>query len=182
MNKATNADNVEFPEDNLEEEPKKKTTRKKAADKPDAPKVELSEKDKKAINRKMEDVVDDYLAKANSVSEVQAKYKIEGKRRFRCMVESTRPEFQVFELIMPHPDNPRKPVTVRGKCGVIIEEGLTLFAIARLKQSFRMQTSKKNQDQSKTYGLQHTTVKIPNYRVEVYEEIENPLETGKINT
>lgn len=190
MNKSTDASDIDFPEDNIEEAPKKKPTRsrKKPVEKDpaeqvaEAKKVELTAKDKKEINRRMEDVVDDYLENANKSTEAQEKYRKEGKRRFRCMVESTREEFQIFELTMPHPDNPRKPITLRGKCGVIIEEGLTLFAIARLKAAYRVKPGVKKQDPSKNSGLLHAPVRIPNYRVEVYEEIENPLETGKINT
>ena len=55
-----------------------------------------------------------------------------------------------------------------------------MYAIERLKESYSMKTTKKKVDPTKSYGLQHSTIKVPNYRVEVYEEVENPLTVGKI--
>lgn len=99
-------------------------------------------------------------------------------RRFRCKVESTRSGIQHFELIVPDPYNTARPIPVRGKCGVIIEEGLTKYIIDRLQQSYRMETQEKFVAEGSMGGLTTESVKVPNYRVEVYEEIQNPKPLG----
>lgn len=158
---------------------KKKPSRAKPK-KAEGSKVALSDRDKKVLDRKMQDVVDDYIEKKNTVNPGVEKYRKEGHRRFRCMVESTRSGLQHFELMIPHPDNVGQPIRVKGRCGVILEDGLTMYAINALKRGYHIETEEVAPDPTKDFGVQHKTIKVPNFRVEVYNEVENAKKVGTI--
>jgi len=109
------------------------------------------------------------------------KYMKDGGRRFRCIVESLRPGIEFFEMVIPSPKNPDTPITVRGRCGVIIEDGLTKYTIDRLNENAHFETMEDpNIDWAKPMGLTHKIIKRYNYRVEVFEEVEKPKEVGKV--
>ena len=142
--------------------------------------VELTAQDKKALDRKVEDVVDKHLNDKAEQNAGVEDYKKNGGRRWRCLVESTRPGVQHFEMIIADPKNPRRPVKIQGRCGMIIEEGLTKFVIDHLKGEYRTQTQAVPQDPTKESGLLHKQVRIRNYTVDIFEEIENPKPVGSV--
>lgn len=155
----------------------KKSTRKPAAKKKE---VELNAQEKKELDRKVEDAVDEVLEKKNKVNEGLEHYKQNGGRRWRCKVESTRSGVQHFEMIIADPSNPSRPVPIRGRCGVIIEEGLPQFAIDRLKESYRMETTDVPANPNATAGLDTRAIKVPNYTVEIFNEVQNPKPIGTV--
>ena len=140
----------------------------------------LSAQDRKALDRKIEDTVDEFLNEKDKFSEGQIDYMKNGGRRWRCKVESTRSGVQHFELYIADPRNMKRAVKIMGRCGVIIEEGLPKFVIDHLKEEYRTETRVVPQDPTKEAGLLHEMVRIRNYAVDVYEEIENPKPIGSV--
>lgn len=162
---------------------------------PSIEKVEPSEKgvevgmkfppgtDPEVIRKIMEQVGRQTAKMAASKSEMdkqKEKYQAEGHRRWRCTVHSMREGMNHFEVTVPHPKTD-KPVTIRGYCGVIIEEGLPLYAIECLKydHSFRMEKIP-NPNLTASLALTMRAVKMRHYDVEVHEEVENPKPIGSI--
>jgi len=143
--------------------------------------VKLDAQTQKELDRKVEDAVDSVLEKKATSNEAEADYRKNGGRRWRCKVNSTRAGVQHFEMMIADPRNPKRPVVVRGRCGVIIEKGLTKHVIDCLKGCYRTET---NFDEfipnDSRMGTQHAKIRIPNYSVEVFEEIENPDPVGKV--
>jgi len=114
----------------------------------------------------------------------RAQYIAECKTRYRCMVNSLRPGWDSFELTISHPVTDA-PIVVRGRCGVILEDGLTKYAIDCLRQShdFRIEAGRSMTIEQilaadSAMVLDTKQVKQPHYSVEVYGEVENPKPVG----
>ncbi len=121
-------------------------------------------------------------ARCRSLMEKSRKeYMVEGKRRWRCMVTTLRDGWDHFEMFISDPAKPDRPVKVMGKCGVILDDGLTKCVIDRLKyeHSFVM-VEDPDIDLRATMILSYKSVKKPHYMVDVYEEIENPKKVGRV--
>lgn len=123
----------------------------------------------------------DHMEVDGKFEESKEKYRKEGHRRYKCIVESRRADYPYFELIIPHPTKD-VPVKVEGHCGVLLEAGLTMYAINALKQSYTMRTVKRtkvNRDDN-TMGLEYRSVKVFNYSIEIFEEVVNPSPIGAV--
>ena len=142
--------------------------------------IALTAQQKKELGRKVDDTVDNFLNEKGTLTKGQKDYAKNGGRRWRCKVESTRPGVQHFEMIVADPRNPKRPVPIRGRCGMIIEAGLPKFVIDNLRAEYRTETQEVPQDPTKLAGLLHKQVRIPNFTVEVYDEVENPKAIGTV--
>tara|TARA_R110000787_G_scaffold5480_2_gene20052 strand:+ start:11143 stop:11727 length:585 start_codon:yes stop_codon:yes gene_type:complete len=150
------------------------------AESADARAVGLNAEQKKELGRKVDDAVDSFLNEKDTLTQGQKDYAKNGGRRWRCKVESTRKGVQHFEMIVADPRNPKRPIPVRGRCGMIIEEGLPKFVLDNLRAEYRTETQEVPQDPTKLSGFLHKQVRIPNYTVEIFEEIENPKAIGTV--
>ena len=102
-------------------------------------------------------------------------------KRFRCEVESLRPGWDHFELVAHSHKNKNRPIVVRGRCGEVIEEGLTQFMIDCLENSHHTESKASGRvDPTKDMGVIHKKTKVPHYRVKVLGEVSNPKEVGKV--
>lgn len=120
---------------------------------------------------------------AEIAAERKADYKARMSRRWRCQVNSMRKGVQHFELIVPSPSNPDKPIPVRGHCGVIIEEGLTKYVIDQLQSEHHMELMEvptPSNPSGEDQGLNHRSVPVYHYQVQVFEEVENPKPLGSV--
>jgi hypothetical protein len=141
---------------------------------------DVSAEDINAAVQMVGKVTKDTADKRNAVSAGRAEYAREGGRRWRCIVESLRPGVKTFAMTVPHPKEDR-PVRVEGRCGIEITDGLTKYMINCLNYSHHFRTEEvMNFDPNATMGLTFKPVKVPHYRVEVMEEIMNPVELGKV--
>lgn len=110
------------------------------------------------------------------------KYAKEGGRRWKCMVESMRPGVKTFETIISDPKTDR-PVPVRLRCGLVIEDGLTRATINAIdyEHSFRMEEIEEgNINRLASMALTSRKVRVPHYKVTVFEEVKNPLPVGRV--
>lgn len=122
----------------------------------------------------------DRIKAKSSMDESRDEYRRNGHRRFKCKVLSLRPKVKYFDMIISHPTTD-KPVKVFGKCGVILENGLTQYTIDRLNESYTMVTEEiEGVDPDSSMALTYRAVRMPNFRVEMRGEIENPKKVGSI--
>ena len=152
----------------------------KKAESPTKGQKALNAQQQKALDRKVEDTVDEFLEGESSLEAGVEDYRVNGNRRWRCQVDSNRPGVQIFEMMIADPRNPRRPVKVMGKCGVIIEKGLTKVVIDTLKAEYRLKAETQLQDPMAEAGVLHKMIRLKNYTVDVFEEIENPDRVGSI--
>ena len=129
-------------------------------------------------------MVRDQIAASDGVSNGRLKYLEESKKRYRCVVSSLRPGWDHFEMMIPDLNDNPKPV--RGRCGVILEDGLTMFAIRQLQYTHDYRTEKGQSlsiDQilssDTALVLTHKSVKQPHYSVEILGEVENPRQLNE---
>ena len=142
---------------------------------PEGTTPEMVEKIKASLEQK----VKDEIASEDGVSAGRKAYLKESQKRFRCRVNSLRPGWDHFELTIPDAnDNPK---AIRGRCGVIIEDGLTLFTIRQLQYTHdyrteegRSMTVDQIMSARSTLVLDYKSVKQPHYSVEILGEVENP--------
>lgn len=126
----------------------------------------------------------DVTKAAKAISEGRKVYIKQCKRRFKCIVQSNRPGWDHFELIVSNPFNDQ-PVPVRGRCGVILEAGLTQYVINELNNTHDYRTEKGRSmtieqilSTDAAMVLDHKAVKQYHYRVDILEEVENPIPVG----
>lgn len=124
----------------------------------------------------------DRVKAKSSMDASREEYRKTGHRRWKCIVESMQYGVDFFELYIPHPDTD-KPVRVQGPCGVLLEEGLTQYAINALNSSYEVLTEPdRNVDRSRGLGITHKTRRVPKFRVTVQGEVLNPQRVGTINS
>ena len=143
--------------------------------------------DPKLINEIMGQVgrmTQNQIEAAKGVEEGRLKYIEQCKKRYVCIVQSLRPGWDHFELIISNPTND-KPVTVRGRCGVILEEGITKYVIDQLNNThdFRMEkgrsmTIQQILDVDQAFVNDKKAVKQYHYRVDILREKEEPKAVG----
>lgn len=118
-----------------------------------------------------------------SANEGRLQYMREGGRRWVCKVDALMKGMTTFEMAVPVPSNPDIPVIVRGRCGVVLKDGLTKFVIDRLNEAYYVETEEDTSPRgSRNIGVDHKAVKRPLFRVNVMDEIPNPKPVGKIGT
>lgn len=102
------------------------------------------------------------------------------KRRWVVVVNSNISGHQRFDFTIPHPDDPHKPVQVSGQCGVILEDGLNSFAIARLREAYHveMRDAPLRDSASGAFVLEKVPQIVKDYTVEVMEEVKDPKPIG----
>lgn len=139
-----------------------------------------------SIIREAMDVVGKITAdrmKAKSLTEQSREvYRKTGHKRYRCTVESLRKGIKYFDLIIPHPETDR-PIKVMGSCGVILEDGITRYTINSLQNSYTMRTEEiplEDQNLRASLAITYTSTRVPNFRVTIHGEIENPKPVGSI--
>ena len=138
----------------------------------------------KSIIKKMEQITADTIESDKSVSAGRKKYIEESKIRYQCEISSTR-GWPDFEMVISNPTNDR-PVILRGLCGVLLEEGLTKYALDILKEAhewhsvdgWSMSPSDIMQVES-AMVLTHKKVKRRIFSVIVYDEVDNPIPVGQ---
>jgi hypothetical protein len=143
--------------------------------------------DSKVINAVMAQVgkmTEQQVKAREGVSAGRAKYVEECKKRYRCVVNSLRPGWDHFELTISNPKTDA-PITVRGRCGVILEEGLTKFAIDCLKRAhdFRVEkgasmTIEQILAVDTAMVVSTKSVRQPHYSVDILGEVTNPKPVG----
>lgn len=133
-----------------------------------------------SITASMGKMVKEQVAASQGISDGRQKYLEESKVRYRCRVNSLRPGWNHFEMIIADENDNPKPL--RGKCGVIIEQGLTMFAIRSLQRTHdfrteqgRSMTIDQIMSSDSTLVLDYKRVKQPHYSVEILGVVENPL-------
>jgi len=135
-----------------------------------------------AVNKVMEStkkLLAKEAGRIDSMEKAREDYQANCHRRWKCIVRSLRKGERSFDLTVA--DAQDRPHTVSGMCGVVLEDGLTQFAINCLKGAYDMSVEERIVDISKD-GIHSTVdpVKVPCYSVEVMEEIENPKKIGKV--
>jgi hypothetical protein len=140
---------------------------------------EVEAKDMDATMKMVTKMTVDSAERHKAVSSARADYEKNGGRRYRCTVESLVPGQKFFEMTVSHPKKDR-PILIQGKCGVIIEDGLTQYMIDCLTycHSYRMEP-RLNVDPTAQQALTYEEVKVPHFRVTVLNEIQNPKELGR---
>lgn len=140
-------------------------------------KVVLDAKTKKEITAAAERAALNKLNETVDSDEIAKNWAVEGRRRWVCIVRSTRPGIKRFELTYPHPENRNRPVLLEGFCGVPIKEGLNTYVIKQLQKAYHMQTDYVVDEENPLQSKQ-TTVRMPSFNVEVLEEIKEPKEVA----
>jgi len=143
----------------------------------------LSKASAAVLMKQFEKLTADVVNKENSVSAGRQQYIDECKVRYVCQIDSTR-GWPDFEMVLSNPDNDR-PIILRGLCGVMIEEGLTKFAIDRLKEAHEWY-SVPGWSMSAAEIMVEESVQVDLYKkkkrrlfsVLVYDEVDNPLPVG----
>lgn len=120
----------------------------------------------------------------NAMSVGKAKYVEQCKRRFKVIVTSLRRGWNTFEMIISDPITDR-PIPVRGKCGVILEKGVTQYVINQLNythshrtENGRSMTIDQILSSDVAIVMETKTVKEYHYRVEIIEEVTDPIPVG----
>lgn len=144
------------------------------------PTNKLTDKENKRIALAVEKAKLDILDERESDSAVKDYYAKEGKRRFRCIVTSTRKGEKTFELMVENPTNPEKPVRLNGKLGVELPEGLPQSAIDRLENAYDLtaEETSASADPSVYSGKTFVQGKMPRFNVKILGEVENPKPLG----
>ena len=140
----------------------------------------LSDKENKRIALAVENAKLDILEDREADSSIKDYYAKEGRKRYRCIVTSTRKGEKSFELMIENPNNLEKPVRINGKLGVEITEGLPQSAIDRLENAFDLTAEDTAPDPNPNIYSQNNFVqgKMPRYNVKVLGEVENPKPLG----
>lgn len=145
----------------------------------------MDPKSVQAIMKKMDQVTADTVAADKSLSDGRKQYIEESKIRYQCIIESNRPGWPDFEMVISNPVSD-KPVILRGLCGVLLEDGLTKYAIDILKEAhewysvpgWSMSPADIMQVDSAMI-LTHKKQKRRLYSVLVYDEVDNPIPVGQ---
>jgi hypothetical protein len=140
----------------------------------------LSASEEKKLNAKIELAKLDILEKREVNSNIQEYYETEGKKRYRCIVTSTRRGEKTFELMVENPSNIEKPVRLNGKLGVEIKDGLPMVAIQRLENAFDIVSEDipANNDPNVFSQTTFKTSGVPRYNVKILGEVESPKPLG----
>lgn len=138
----------------------------------------------KQIMSQMGKVTESQIKEAQGMEAGRRQYIEECKKRYVCIVQSLRPGWDHFEMIVSNPAND-KPVPVRGRCGVVLEEGLTKYVIDQLNNThdYRMEkgrsmTIQQILDVDQAFVTNQKQVKQYHYRVDIIREKENPKPVG----
>ena len=138
-----------------------------------------------AIMKKMEQVTADQIKKDKTVSIGRKQYIEDSKIRYVCEISSNRTGWPDFEMVISNPENDR-PVILRGLCGVLLEEGLTKYALDRLREAHEWHSVKgwsmspaDIMQVDSAMVLTHKKQKRRLYSVLVYDEVDNPIPVGQ---
>jgi len=103
-------------------------------------------------------------------------YEGEGKKRYKCKITSMRRGEKQFELTVADPANPNHAILIREKCGVVLQQGLPMFAIDALRAAYDVEAEEVSvgADPNIHYQREFKTFHRPRYAVEVYGEVEDP--------
>ncbi len=137
--------------------------------------------EEKKIENAVEKAKAEIIEKRDVTSEIEEYYKTEGRKRYECIVTSTRKGEKQFELNTPDPSNPTRPIKLHGRCGVRLKEGLPMYAITALQESYDLHCEEKeaNMDPNVYADTIHTASNMPRYSVRIFKEVEDPKPLGK---
>jgi len=135
------------------------------------------------LMKQFEKLTADQIRSEKEVSAGRQKYIDESKIRYVCQIDSTR-GWPDFEMVLSDPEND-SPVILRGLCGEMLEQGLTKYAIDRLKEAhewhsvpgWSMNASEIMQEESVRVDL-YKKKKHRLFSVLVYDEVDNPIPVG----
>ena len=134
--------------------------------------------DPKVIEQTMKSITNmtkEAAARNDDERAAQARYAIEGKRRWKCTVHSLREGWKTFECTVAQPSNVSIPVVFRGRCGRVIEDGLPQFAIDCIQNDHSFRTEAiEGVDPRASMAITTRQVMVPHYRVEIHGEIKDP--------
>lgn len=143
----------------------------------------MDPKSVQSIMKRMEQVTAETIKAEESVSAGRKKYIEESKIRYQCEIHSTR-GWPDFEMVISNPENDR-PIILRGLCGTLLEQGLTKFALDRLKQAHEWHAvegwSMSPADIMQVESAMVLTSKKQKkmlFSVVMHDEVENPIPVG----
>jgi len=145
----------------------------------------MDPKSVQAIMKKMDQITADTVEADKSLSAGRKKYIEESKIRYQCEVHSNRAGWPDFEMVISNPENDR-PVILRGLCGVLLEEGLTKYALDRLIEAHEWYSvegwSMSPADIMQVESAMVLTSKKQKrllYNVIIHDEVDNPIPVGQ---
>jgi len=141
----------------------------------------LTALEEKRIQRALDKAKDDILEQREEADDTAEYYATEGKKRYECIVTSTRKGEKQFELAVADPSNTSRAVILKGKCGVRLKDGLPMAAITALQDSYDYTTDEKeaSTDPNVYSDVLFTPGSMPRYAVKILGEVKNPLPLGK---
>lgn len=145
----------------------------------------MNPKSVQAIMKQMERVTAETIESEKAVTIGRQKYIDESKVRYVCEIHSNRTGWPDFEMVISNPVNDR-PVILRGLCGVLLEEGLTKYALDRLKNAhewyavdgWSMSPSDIMQVESAMILTSRKQKRLL-YSVIIHDEVDNPIPVGQ---